>query len=76
MRKKNIRAEVSYGERLSKLIRNSETQKIPLMAVVGPKEVESETLTVRSRHGGELGMMTVNEVIEKIEQAVAARSFV
>uniref|UniRef100_A0A0D6QTR8 threonine--tRNA ligase n=1 Tax=Araucaria cunninghamii TaxID=56994 RepID=A0A0D6QTR8_ARACU len=76
MKEKNIRAEVSYGERLSKLIRNAETQKVPLMAVVGPKEVESETLTVRTRHGGELGTMKIDQVIEKIEQAVTARSFV
>lgn len=75
MKEKNIRAELSFGERLSKLIRNSETQKIPLMAVVGPKEVESETLTVRTRHGGELGTMTINEVIEKIQNAAANRSF-
>ncbi|KAJ8568579.1 hypothetical protein K7X08_028112 [Anisodus acutangulus] len=33
-----IRVEVCSGERLPKLIRNAEKQKIPLMAVVGPKE--------------------------------------
>lgn len=75
MKEKNIRAELSYGERLSKLIRNSETHKIPLMAVVGPKEVESGTLTVRTRHGGELGTMTIDEVIEKIQKAAANRNF-
>lgn len=75
MKETNIRTELSFGERLSKLIWNSETQKIPLMAVVGPKEVESETLTVRTRHGRELGTMTINEVIEKIQNAAANRSF-
>ncbi|KAL9314723.1 hypothetical protein ACSQ67_020175 [Phaseolus vulgaris] len=52
-----IRVEVCHGERLPKLIRNAEKQKIPLMAVVGSKEVETETVTVRSRFGGELGTM-------------------
>eukprot|EP01018_Ginkgo_biloba_P026179 Gb_06729 [translate_table: standard] len=75
LKEKDIRAEVSYGERLAKLIRNAETQKIPLMAVVGPKEVQSGTLTVRTRHGGELGVMTINEVVERIQLAVASRSF-
>ncbi|KAL3572986.1 hypothetical protein D5086_026890 [Populus alba] len=43
-----IRAEVCQGERLPKLIRNAEKQKIPLMAVVGPKEAETQTVTIRS----------------------------
>eukprot|EP00250_Pteridium_aquilinum_P033217 c5330_g1_i2 orf=97-2145(+) len=70
----NIRAEMESGERLGKLIRNAEIQKVPLMAVVGPKEVETETLTVRTRHGGELGTLSVNEVAARIQEAVACRS--
>ncbi|XP_024536368.1 threonine--tRNA ligase, chloroplastic/mitochondrial 2 [Selaginella moellendorffii] len=73
LREKDIRAEIACGERLSKLIRNAEVQKIPLMAVVGPKEVEAQTLTVRTRHGGELGTLSVDEVIDRIETAVATR---
>ncbi|KAL3699940.1 hypothetical protein R1sor_017962 [Riccia sorocarpa] len=69
----DIRAEVVFGERLSKLIRNAETQKIPVMAVVGAKEVESGTLTVRTRRGGELGNITVDQIVDKIKAAVASR---
>ncbi|KAK7260713.1 hypothetical protein RIF29_26985 [Crotalaria pallida] len=64
-----IRAEVCHGERLPKLIRNAEKQKIPLMAVVGAKEVETETVTVRSRFGGELGTMSVDDFITRIKLA-------
>eukprot|EP00252_Welwitschia_mirabilis_P001415 TRINITY_DN11281_c0_g1_i3.p1 TRINITY_DN11281_c0_g1~~TRINITY_DN11281_c0_g1_i3.p1 ORF type:complete len:560 (-),score=121.88 TRINITY_DN11281_c0_g1_i3:548-2227(-) len=74
MKEKDIRAEISHGERLSKLIRNSETQKVPVMAVVGPKEVESGTLTVRTRHGAELGTMPIDEVIKKLQEAIINRS--
>ncbi|KAL2474488.1 threonyl-tRNA synthetase [Abeliophyllum distichum] len=54
LKSNGIRSEVCSGERLPKLIRTSEKLKIPLMAVVGPKEVEMETITVRSRcpHAG------------------------
>lgn len=69
----NIRAEMESGERLGKLIRNAEVQKIPLMAVVGPKEVETETLTVRTRHGGELGTMSMDEIAARIQAAVACK---
>ncbi|RWW13714.1 hypothetical protein GW17_00022558 [Ensete ventricosum] len=69
-----VRAELCYGERLPKLIRNAEKQKVPLMAVVGPKEVETQMVTVRSRFGGELGMMTIDEFIARIQFAVSNRT--
>lgn len=69
-----IRAELCHGERLPKLIRNAEKQKVPLMAVVGPKEVETQSVTVRSRMGGEVGTMTVAEFISKIQFAVENRT--
>ncbi|KAJ7531777.1 hypothetical protein O6H91_14G058000 [Diphasiastrum complanatum] len=74
LKENDIRAEYADGERLAKLIRNAETEKIPLMAVVGPKEVQSRTLTVRTRHGGELGTLSIEEVIQKIENSVATRT--
>lgn len=76
MKASGIRAELCSGERLPKLIRNAEKQKIPLMAVVGPKEVETGSVTVRSRFGGELGTMDVGDFIAKIKDAVDSRTFV
>jgi threonyl-tRNA synthetase len=67
-----IRAEVDLsGDRLAKLIRNAEKQKIPVMAVVGAKEVESNSLSIRTRASGELGSIPVDEVMEKMKQAIA-----
>ncbi|CAI9286638.1 unnamed protein product [Lactuca saligna] len=71
-----IRVELCTGERLPKLIRNAEKMKIPLMAVVGPKEVETGCVTVRSRFGGELGTMEVDDFIGRIKNAVENRTFV
>lgn len=68
-----IRAEHCSGERLPKLIRNAEKQKVPLMAVVGAKEVETNTLTIRSRYGGELGTMAVDDFIAHVKYAVESR---
>jgi threonyl-tRNA synthetase len=70
MRELGMRAEVdNSGERLGKLIRNAEKEKIPVMAVVGAKEVETNTLSIRTRASGELGTMAVAEVLEKITAA-------
>ncbi|XP_076904896.1 threonine--tRNA ligase, chloroplastic/mitochondrial 2-like [Bidens hawaiensis] len=76
MKASGIRVELCTGERLPKLIRNAEKQKIPLMAVVGPKEVETQSVTVRSRFGGELGTMAVDDFISKIKEAVDNRTSV
>ncbi|MEA5511107.1 threonine--tRNA ligase [Crocosphaera sp. UHCC 0190] len=70
-----IRAEAdTSGERLGKMIRNGEKEKIPVMAVVGAKEVESHSLSIRTRASGELGIMTVDEVIEKLTDAITNHS--
>ena len=72
LRSQGIRAEVdTSGERLGKMIRNAETQKIPIMSVIGAKEAESNSLSVRTRTSGELGMISVDEVLEKIQAAIA-----
>ncbi|MBD2185272.1 threonine--tRNA ligase [Aerosakkonema funiforme] len=67
-----IRAEAdSSNERLAKQIRNAEKDKIPVMAVVGAKEVESNSLNIRTRASGELGAIPVPEVLERLKQAIA-----
>lgn len=75
MRSLSIRAEADISnERLGKLIRNAEKDKIPVMAVVGAKEVESNSLSIRTRASGELGVMPVMEVLEKMKDAIASYS--
>ncbi|KAF3779148.1 Threonine--tRNA ligase [Nymphaea thermarum] len=74
LKAQGIRAELCHGERLPKLIRNAEKQKVPVMAVVGPKEVQTQSVTVRSRSGGEHGTMSVDDFIEKIQLAVENRT--
>jgi threonyl-tRNA synthetase len=59
------------GERLGKMIRNAEKAKIPVMAVIGAKEVEAHTLSIRTRASGELGSMAVPEVLERLQSAIA-----
>lgn len=60
------------GERLGKMVRNAEMQRIPLMAVVGGKEVEADTLSVRSRKNGDMGSAPVDSVLRRMEAAVTA----
>ena len=72
MKALNIRAEVESSERLGKLIRNAEKDKIPVMCVVGAKEVEANSLNVRTRASGELGAISVDEVIGRLQAAISS----
>ncbi|PSB18102.1 threonine--tRNA ligase [Phormidesmis priestleyi ULC007] len=72
MKALGIRAEVDLsGDRLGKMIRNAEKEKIPVMAVVGAKEVEANALSIRTRASGELGSLPVSEVLERVKGAIA-----
>ncbi len=65
-----IRAEAdTSGDRLGKLIRNAEKAKIPVMAVIGAKEVEANALSIRTRADGELGALPVAEVCDRLNIA-------
>lgn len=74
MQQLGIRAEVDKsGDRLGKSIRNAEKLKIPVMAVVGAKEVEGNSLSIRTRANGELGSIPVAEVLDKMKTAIGDR---
>lgn len=73
MKALNIRAEADENsERLGKLIRNAEKEKIPVMGVVGAKEVEANSLNIRTRASGELGAISVDEVIGRLQAAISS----
>ncbi|MEK0190573.1 threonine--tRNA ligase [Microcoleus anatoxicus] len=72
MKALGMRAEADESsERLGKLIRNAEKDKIPVMGVVGAKEVEANSLNIRTRASGELGAISVDEVIGRLQGAIS-----
>jgi threonyl-tRNA synthetase len=68
-----IRAEVdTSNERLGKMVRNAEKEKIAVVGIVGANEMEANTLSIRTRAGGELGAMPVTEVESRLQQAIVS----
>lgn len=66
LQKKNIRAEIDErGESIGKKIRDAEIMKVPVMLVVGKKEVEKGEVSVRDRDGDK-GSVALSEVIKDI----------
>ncbi len=67
----DIRAEIDdRGEKIGKKIRDTELAKIPLMLVIGEKEVNEEKVSVRRQGHGDAGTKTLNEFIELVKQEV------
>ena len=50
-------------------IAKAQSQKIPYMVVLGDKEVENGTVSVRDRHEGDLGSWPVEKLVETIREA-------
>ncbi len=66
----DIRAELdASNETLGKKIRAAELQKIPYLLVIGQREQESYTVSVRERGIGDLGAMTVDEFLAVCDNA-------
>jgi threonyl-tRNA synthetase len=67
-----VRAEVdTSNERLGKMVRNAEKSKIPVVGIVGGKEVEDNTISIRTRIGGELGALGVDEVVKRMVDSIS-----
>ena len=56
------------NETLSKKIREGEIQKTPYLLVVGDKEIETESVSVRERKKGNVGKIKITKFLEKIKK--------
>ncbi len=71
----NIRAEIDErNEKIGYKIRQAQLEKIPYMLVIGAKEVEEGTISVRSGRKGDLGAMTVDAFIAKALEEIATKA--
>ena len=65
--KLGIRASVdNRNEKIGYKIRQAQLEKIPYFFIVGDKEVEDNTVSLRSRKDGDMGAFPVDDVIAKI----------
>ena len=69
----NADLKVEMDDRAEKIgykIREAQTQKIPYMLIVGAKEVETNTVSIRKRGEGEVGALSIDDTIAKIKQEI------
>lgn len=71
LQKSGIRFEVDdRNEKIGYKIREAQLEKVPYMLIIGEKETETGSVSVRSRKDGDLGQMKKAEFIEKILQEI------
>ena len=61
------------AEKMGYKIRQAQLEKTPYMLIAGDNEVESKTVSVRSRRDGDLGSMTPAELIERLTDEIVSK---
>jgi threonyl-tRNA synthetase len=75
LRARGLRVEVDRrSEKLGYKIRDGETQKVPYLLVVGQREAKDNTVSLRLRHRRDEGVKSIDEVADRITNAVNTRS--
>jgi threonyl-tRNA synthetase len=74
LKKSGIRLEVDErNEKIGYKIRDWETQKVPYMLIVGEKEKEANTVSVRKHKEGDKGSLALSEFIDKIVAKIKSK---
>ena len=75
LEERGVRAGVDRrSEKLGYKIRDGETMKIPYLLVVGQREADDETVSLRLRHGRDEGSQSIADVADRIVEAVSTRA--
>ncbi|MEO8861887.1 MAG: threonine--tRNA ligase [Ginsengibacter sp.] len=75
LKNNDIRAEIDdRSEKIGKKIRDTELAKVPLMLIIGEKEVNENVVSVRRQGKGDEGTKTVIDLIKMISEEVKSKS--
>jgi len=71
LKEQHIRVEIDdRSEKVGAKIRDAEMQKIPYMCIIGAKEMESDSISLRKHGEGDLGSMSVDQLVEKLKKEI------
>ena len=75
LRRNGIRASADLrNEKITYKIREHSLQKLPYQIIVGDKEVAAQMVAVRTRTGADLGLMSLQALIERLKVEISARA--
>lgn len=74
LEKKGMRVEIDdRSEKIGFKIREAQLQKVPYMILVGDKDIENNTVSVRDRKEGDLGAMSLSDFIAKAVEEIESK---
>ncbi len=74
LEKKGMRVEIDdRSEKIGFKIREAQLQKVPYMILVGDKDIENNTVSVRDRKEGDLGAMSLEDFIAKAVEEIETK---
>ncbi len=75
LKKQGFRVQADLrNEKITYKIREHSVQKVPFIIVVGDKEREANTVAVRARGNVDLGVMSIDSLVERLQQEIAAKA--
>lgn len=75
LKEAGFRAEADWrNEKIGYKIREAQMDKIPYMLVIGDREAQSGAVSVRSRSGGDLGVMPLDEFVARAKEEVETKA--
>ncbi len=74
LEKQGIRVKIDLrNEKIGFKIREHSMQRIPYLGIIGDKELENNTITLRSQKGDNLGSFSIDELVLKLKQQIESR---
>ena len=75
LEEKGMRVEVDgRSEKIGYKIREAQLEKVPYMFIIGDKDIEAQTVSVRHRKEGDLGAMKLEQFIEKAVEEIETKA--
>ncbi len=74
LEQQGIRVKIDLrNEKIGFKIREHSMQRVPYLVIIGDKELEDQTITVRTQKGEDLGSLAISEFTERLKQEIADR---
>lgn len=71
LKKEGIRAELdNRPERLQAKIRDSSLQKVPYLGIIGDREIEASSISIRLRDGKDLGQLKISDFLKRLKEEI------
>jgi threonyl-tRNA synthetase len=74
LEKQGFRVKIDLrNEKIGFKIREHSMQRIPYLVIIGDKELENQTITLRTQKGDDLGSFSINELITRFKQQIESK---